>query len=261
MPLRQRQILILLVLLTAISIALFGSLAVHPEAQSPDDLRLAPSAPAYLRPEILSTYGWWITLANGYAATYMVALTGYLPKFEPALRSIDDPRLRGVPLNPLAAVIIAGVVLYFIWFIFLRENGFGRAADRISLPHRRTALLILLAAACVAIWIFGGLTFSLLIVPAAWLWIFVEPQKSRAGRAAAIALSAGGLVPFILAFFLLGNGLSLWHLILAAGYTVIFPFDALMFLLMVALGIRFFRLGGSAPYVDPQMLSELAQAA
>lgn len=284
MPHRQRLVLILLVPLTAVAIALMSGIAAHPSARSPDDLRLASSfylsaasaqwlalvalaplvvalvfawrlerpAIAYFQPEFIGTYGWWITFANGYAATYMVALSSVLPKFDPALRSLDDPRLRAVPLSLMAAAIIMGVVLFFIWFIFGRQFGFGRMADRISLPHRRTALLVLLTVVSAAVWIFGGLAFSLLIVPATWCWIFIEPRTSREGQALNAALAVGGIAAFAVAYFRLPGGLNLWHLVLAAGYGVLVPFDALAFLLMAALFIRFLRLGLSAPYAHPQ---------
>jgi hypothetical protein len=283
MPPRQRLVLVLLVPLTAAALALLSGLASRPSAQTPGDLRLGPSfylspaaaqwlalaalAPlgialvfawrheqpvlAYLQPELLGAYGWWIAFANGYAASYMISLSGILPRFEPALRSLDDPRLRQVPLNLLAAAVIAGVVAFFVWFIFGRARGFGSTADRISLPHRRAALLLLLTAVCASVWLFGGLTYALVIIPASWLWILIEPRRDWAGRAANVGLALAGLAPFVAAYFLLADGLSVWHLVLAAGYIVLLPFDALAFLLIVALFVRFLRLGLSASYLDP----------
>ncbi|HKZ69094.1 MAG TPA: hypothetical protein VJ020_03385 [Anaerolineales bacterium] len=290
MPPRQRLILILLIPLTALAIALLGALLIQPAQTAPDDFYVTNNAylsaanaqwlalvallplgitlgfvwqyeePVvnFFQPEMIGAYGWWITLANAYAVAYSLRLARMLPAFEPELLSLNDSRLPQAPINVLAVTLVAGTILFFGWFIFGRKFGFGRMADRIVLPHRRAALLILLAAVAVTVWLFGGLNFALLMIPPAWLWILIEPRATVMGKAINATLAVGGVAAFGAMYLFLPNGLNLWHLVLAAAYGLFFPLNVMMFLLLVALGIRFLRLGLFAPYAPPSDRHEVS---
>ncbi len=284
MPPRQRLILALLIPLTAAAIVLLVALLAQPEPTSPDDLYLTSSAylsfanvlwlelvafaPLFIalafvwqheqtgleffQPELWSVFGIWISLANGYGVAYMLTLVGMLPKFEPPLQSLNDPRLPATPINYPAAALLTGVVAFYLWFIFFRRRGFGGIADRIVLPQpptgsiggqRRAALLALLALLAVTVWLIGGIQFALLMIPPAWFWILIEPRPGRPGKMMNVILGVGGIAAFGVMFLLLPNGLNGWHLILAAAYGVFFPLDVLLFFLLAALFLRFLRLG------------------
>ncbi len=283
MPSRHRTVLILLIPLTAAAIALLGATLIQPAPTSADDfyltsaaylsaanaqwLELIAFAPLivalafawqheepnvdYFQPEMVGVFGWWIAFANGYAVAYTLTLAGMLPKFEPVIQSLNDPRLRAVPINFPALGLVLGTVIFFVWFIFRRKHGFGGMADRISLPHRRVARLILLAMLAVFVWLFGGVTFAALIVPPMWLWILIEPRQRRLGRVMNITLAVGGVAAYVIIALLLPRGLMLWHILLAAAYGVFPPLDVLPFLLLMALFIRFLRSELSAPYEPP----------
>lgn len=284
MPPRHRIILILLIPLTAAAVVLFGALLAQPAGTTCDDfhltrttclsaaeaqwlelIALAPLAAAlafawnhaqpdgeYFQPEMIGAFGWWIVLANAYAVAYMLTLVGPLPVFEPAIQSLDDARLRAAPVDFPALALIIGAATFFGWFVFFRRHGFGRMADRIVLPHRRIALLILLAALAALVWLFGGVVFAALMIPPAWFWILIEPRVSGAGKAVNVALSLAGATTVAIAGLLLPGGLNLWHILLAAAYGVLAPLDVLPFLLLAALFLRFLRLGVSEPYTGQQ---------
>jgi len=283
MPPRHRTVLILLIPLTTAAIALLGATLVQPAPTSADDFYLTTTAylsaanvqwleliafaplvvalafawqhekpnAGYFQPEMVGVFGWWIAFANGYAVAYMLTLAGMLPKSEPAIQSLNDPRLRAVPINFLALGLILGTVVFFVWFIFRRKYGFGGMANRIMLPHRRAAVLVLLAMLAVFVWLIGGIIFAALMIPPVWMWILIEPRQSRLGRAVNLTLAIGGAAAFVVIALLLPWGMTLWHILLAAAYGVFAPLDVLPFLLLVALFIRFLRLGLSAPYEPP----------
>ena len=284
MPPRQRLSLLLFIPLTAAALVLLGALWARRTLQSPDDFYLTASiylsaaraqwlalvalaplfvalafvwqtekpVPDYLQPEMLGAFGWWIALANGYAVAYMLSLAGLSAKFDPALQSLNDPRLRDAPINYPAIALVLATLAFFIWFIFGRRSGFGGMADRINLPHRRAALLILLTMLAGTVWLFGGLNFALLMIPPAWLWILIEPRANWLGRVMNTTLAVGGVAAFAIMYLFLPDGLNLWSLLLAAANGALYPIDVLLFFLLAALFIRFLRLGWSTPYTPPR---------
>ena len=284
MPPRQRFSLLLFIPLTAAALILLGALWARPTPQAPDDFYLTNSiylsaagtqwlalialaplfvalafvwqtekpASDFLQPEMVGVFGWWVAFANGYAVAYILSLAGLSPKFDPALQSLNDPRLRAAPVNYAAITLVAATTAFFIWFIFGRRSGFGGLADRINLPHRRAALLILLTMLAVTVWLFGGLDFALLMIPPAWFWIQIEPRPNRWERAMNATLAIGGIAALGIMYALLPRGLNLWRLLVAAASGALYPIDVLMFFLLVALFIRFLRLGWSTPYAPPR---------
>jgi hypothetical protein len=277
---RQRLILILLVIITALAIALLGAALAQPTTTSPNDISLsgnyylsttnlqwltlialAPLAVAlgfvwqherpvmeFLRPELLGTFGAWVALANGYAVTLVLPLIGVLPSIDPPLTSINDPVLTQIPVNIIALLLIGGTIAFYIWFLFFRRRGFGGIADRINLPHRRAALLLFLAFLSVMVWLLGGLSFAVFMIVPAWLWPLIEASANRNRKIINIVLAVAGIAPFLFTLTQLPAGFNLWHIILAAAYGILWPIDALLFFMLVALFIRFLRLGLSTPY-------------
>jgi hypothetical protein len=288
---RQRLILILLVAITAVVIALLGAALAQPAQANPTDLALpggyylstenlqwlslvglVPLAVAFgfvwqherpvmafLQPELLGTFGAWIALANGYAVAFILPLVKILPTLDPPLTSINDPVLTQIPVSIVGLLLIGGTIAFYVWFLFLRQRGFGGLADRINLPHRRAALLMLLSFLAMAVWLFGGLAFAALMVLPAWLWIFIEPGLRPSRKIINVVLAVAGIVPFVAALALLPPGFNLWHLLMAVAYGVLWPIDVLMFLMLTALFIRFVRFGLSAPYRVPGNLPTQAE--
>ncbi len=295
---RQRLVLILLVIITTVALALLGSLLAQPAAASPEDISLGPNlflstvniqwlslgaliplavalsfvwqherpVAEFLQPELLGAFGVWVAFANGYAVAYMLALVGVLPTLTPPVTSLTDSRLTQIPVNIIAILIIVATLAFYSWFLFFRRRGFGAIADRIHLPHRRAALLLLLSVLAVIVWLFGGVSFALLMIPPTWLWLFIEPSASLNRKILNTLLALAGIGPFSTLLWQLPAGFNLWQFLLTAIYGVIWPIDVLMFLLLVALFLRFLRLGLSTPYILPptppdehEILSKLIQ--
>jgi hypothetical protein len=283
MPPRQLLILIMLVPLTAVALALLGSALIQTTAQGPNDLQLSAGvflspanaewlalgalAPlgiafafawqwekpetAYFQPEILGIYSSWITLVNGYAVLYIIRLAGLLPNLNPAPQTLTDSRFTSLPVNWLVVALPILSTAFFFWFLFLRPNGFGRLADRIALPHRRLVLLGALTAVALTIWLLSGIYFALLMVLPTWLWLFVEPSDQPFRKAINVVLTLVGGAALLAPIFFLPSGLNLWTLLLDLAYTVIWPLDVLLYIFVLALFVRFLRLGLSKPYVAP----------
>jgi len=283
MPPRQRLILILLVPLTAVALALLGAAFIQTKSQGPNDLQLGAGAfispanaewlalaalaplgiafafawqwekpeSAYFQPELLGIYSSWITLANGYAVLYILRLMGLLPNLDPVPQTLTDSRLTSLPVNGLVIVLPILSTAFFLWFLFLRPNGFGRLADRIALPHRRVVLLGVLTAVALTIWLLSGVYFALVMILPTWLWIFVEPSDQRTRKAVNVVLTLVGGAALLAPIFFLPPGLNLWTLLLDLAYLVVWPLDVLLYVLALALFIRFLRLGLSKPYVAP----------
>lgn len=280
---RQRLILILLVVMTAVGLGLLGSLFAQPASVSSDDISLGPSlflstvnlqwltlvaliplavavgfvwqherpVLEFLQPELLGAFGIWVAFANSYAVAYMLTLVGVLPPLDPPATEITDPRLAQIPVNFFGIILIIGTLAFYGWFLFFRRRGFGAMADRIHLPHRRAALLLLLAFLAVVIWLLGGLNFAVLMIIPAWLWIFIEPSANRNRKTLNTLLVLAGIAPFVALLWQLPARFNLWQLLLASIYGLLWPIDVLMFLLLIALFLRFLRLGLSTPYDLP----------
>lgn len=280
---RQRLILILLIPLTALVVVLLGTLSIQTNASASTDLQLAPhaylaSASAtwlalialaplfialafvwqterpvigYFQPELVGAFAWWISLANGYAVLSALRLTGLLPKFETDPQTFTDSQLLNLPVNFWVLGLTAGTVVFFGWFLFARRNGFGAMADRIDLPHRRVALLLLLTGLAGAVWLLGGLNYTLLLVLPTWLWIFIEPTTTPRIKVVNTLLALSGGAVWLCPVFFLPPGVGLWQVIVAVAYLTIWPLDVLLYCLALALFLRFLRLGLSKPYVAP----------
>jgi hypothetical protein len=282
MPARQRLILILLIPLTALIVVLLGALSVQPTATDHTDLQLTagvylPAATAdwlaliafaplfialafawqtekpitaYFQPELVGTFAWWISFANGYAVLYALRL-GLLPNYETELLQLNDQRLLVLPINFWIIGLTAATIVFFIWFLFFRRYGFGAMADRIHLPHRRVALLGLLAGLAVAVWVLGGLNFSLYLILPVWLWIFIEPTSNPRTKAVNAVLALGGGAVLLSPSLFLPADVGLWQIIAGTAYLTLLPIDVLFYFLALALCLRFLRLGFSKPYVAP----------
>jgi hypothetical protein len=159
-----------------------------------------------------------------------------------------------IPVNFIALALIAATVAFYNWFLFFRQRGFGGMADRINLPHRRAALLMMLSFLAVVVWLFSGLSFAVLMVIPAWLWLFIEPSNEGGRKVINVVLALAGLVPFLFTLSTLPAGYTPWHVLLAASYGALWPIDILMFLLLFALFLRFLRLGLRAPFVEKTSL-------
>jgi hypothetical protein len=280
---QQRFILVILVPLTAILIGLFAASFVHPALVAPDDLRLTDSlyianpdaewlalvalvplaiaiafawrwerpVTDYFQPELIGTYSNWITLANGYAFLYIIRVANFLPNLDPAPRTFNDSRLLALPVNWLIIVAPILSTLFFLWFLFLRPQGFGRLADRIALPHRRIALLLLLGILSLSVWVLGGVYFSIIMVLPTWLWILIEPTASPTRKVINLVLALVGGLPFLAPLFFIPAGATVWSFITGLTYFVVFPLDVLLYVLAVSLFIRFLRLAVAKPYIAP----------
>jgi hypothetical protein len=266
MPPRQRLILLLLLPLSGLAMYLLGSLApARADGANPMDawMVLAGSAPVFaavafawrsekllldfFQPELIGLYAWWISLINGYIAAAAAPFIGLLPKPDagPAAAARLD-----LPVNYLALALIAGVAVFFVWFLF-RPGGLGAQADRIYMPQRRSTLLMALALLVIVVFLLGGTSLGYALLPSVWLWIFIIPRTGQAGKLFNGALALGGLArPLALGAQALGQG-AWWRLVLAAAYGRLTALEVFLFLFWMALFARFFRLAFSRPYVAP----------
>lgn len=262
---RQRLVLLLLLPLTWAAMVLINSLNASPGSSSDLSLWLLlagelPLAAALLfawqsekllldffQPELIGLFGWWISLVNGYIIAAAAPFVGLLPKaadLTDAAAAIDQP------VNYLLLALVAGVAVFFLWFLF-RPGGLAAQADRIYMPQRRTTLLLALGVLMLGISLLGGTSLGLALLPSAWLWIFIVPRADRPGKFFNGALAVGGLLyPLYLAGAALLAG-GWWRLVLGAAYGWLTPLEVLVFLFWLALYARFFRLAFSRPYVAP----------
>lgn len=199
----------------------------------------------YFQPELIGLFGIWISLINGYVVAFFLPYLNVLPQADPSA-----PAPLNLPINIWAVGIIAGVTLFFFWFLF-RRNSLAERADRIYLPHRRIALLVTLAAMVLLVSLLGGTDFGWALLPSVWLWPFILPRPHRAGKLLNLVLAMGGMVwPLGYGLLALGSG-GWWRAVLAAIYGDLNFLEVALFLLWVSVFVRFIRLGFSKPYVAP----------
>ncbi len=198
-----------------------------------------------LKPELFACLGVLVAGLDGYAVAYSLVNLGLLPHYEWFPARPGDPLLT----EPAgwAALIIYGTVAVFGWFIFGQIRGWGRLADRLEIPHRRVTLLVVFSALVFFFVQINAYAVALLLGPAAYSWVWIEPRATRWGRLLNLWLALGGALPMagVIAGLALTPGLGpwWWFLPLGAAYGL-YPFYVVGgFILGVALFLRFARLG------------------
>lgn len=201
------------------------------------------------QPEGFGLLGALVPLLNGYAALYILVRLGLLPQYEWFPASPGDPFL--VQPTDWAALVALGVAGFSAWEIFIRPRGWGQLAGRLVIPTRRVTLLIVLAVLMLGTWLLNPLAAVFLLLPAAYLWPWIEPRHGRAGMALNGMLALGGLLPVaglaVGLAFTPGLGLWWWFMMAGAAYGV-YPLPAVLIVLLVlALWLRFTWLGMLVP--------------
>jgi hypothetical protein len=197
------------------------------------------------RLELTALLGIVIAGADGYAAAFILQAVRLLPRYEWFPAAPGDPFL--LQIQDWVWLVIYGVAAVFAWYTFGRPRSWGHLADQLNVPHRRVTLLMTLTALALAAWLMNGLAAALLMLPAAYLWPWIAPRPTRAGRALNMALALGGVLPWIGVFsgvaLTPGLGLWWWFLTLGAAYGL-YPLPAVLAgIVGAALCIRFIRLG------------------
>lgn len=186
-----------------------------------------------------------IVIVDGFAAAFILAALGLLPRYEWFPAAPFDPFL----LTPTdwAALVILGTMGVFAWYTFAPPNSWGRLTDRLDVPHRRVTLLIVFSVLVLVAWLLNGFAAALLLAPAAYLWPWITPRPFSAGKTLNVMLALGGVLPLVGVFIAVGTtpglGLFWWFLLLAATYGLIPLPVTLAFTVGVALFARFLRYG------------------
>lgn len=198
-----------------------------------------------LIPEALALGGVVLIMLNGLAVLLILMLLGWLPRYEwfPATPGAAFLRQPADWALALALVVAAFSALE----IFGRPTGWGRLADRLTVPARRVALLLTLSALTLATWAINPFAAMVWLGPAAYLWPWITPRSGWGGRALNLTLALGGFLPA----FSLAIGLALtpavavwsWFLLLGVIYGL-FPLPVtLAVVVFIACGVRFLRHG------------------
>lgn len=201
-----------------------------------------------LRPEFTAFLAWAVVGLDGYAIAFSLVAARLLPQYELFPATPGDAFLR----QPTwwAALAIYGTMAVMVWYTFWGwrgSGGWGRFADRLTIPHRQTTLLILLSGLVVVTWFVNGFTAVMVLGLPAYLWPWIEPRRTLPGKLINSALAFTGLLPL-----LLGLGLAFgdplfgpwwWFFPLAAAYGFVPFLTVLGFILFLALFMRFLRHG------------------
>jgi hypothetical protein len=201
-----------------------------------------------LVPEGLALLGAAAPLLNGYAVLISLVLLKVLPRLGPYPPPTDDAVFRAP--NDWITVLLLAVVGFSTWEIWLRRGGWGRLAERLAVSTRRVTLLLALCAVVLLAWPLANFTGALLFSGAALLWPWIEPRRLPAGRAVNAMLVLGGALPFAGAAVALGlevGSFWWWFGLMAAAYGVYSLSLTLAFIVAVAIGARFFRMGVFPP--------------
>lgn len=201
-----------------------------------------------LVPEGLALLGAATPLLNGYAVLIILVLLNVLPRLGPNPPPTDDALFR-TP-NDWITVLLLVVVGFSTWEIWLRRGGWGRMAERLTVSTRRLTLLLALCAVVLLAWPLANFTGALLFSGAALLWPWIEPRRLPAGRALNAMLVLGGGLPFAGAAVALGLEVGpfwWWFGLMAAAYGVYSLSLTLAFIVAVAIGARFLRMGAFPP--------------
>jgi len=197
-----------------------------------------------LKPELFAFLAVVIAGLDGYAVAYSLVVARLLPRYELFPATPGDPFL----LQPAwwVALAVYGAVALFCWYTF-RRGGWGRVADRLNIPYRRTTLLLIFSATVFFAWQLNGYATSLFLGLPAYLWLWIEPRRTLPGKLINTGLALAGLVPVLagLTFVFRGSefGPTWWFLTLGAAYGLI-PLSAVIgFLVGAALLVRFLRHG------------------
>lgn len=219
---------------------------MHPPARVTNPLRgLTWRA---LLPELQGAVGAVVPLLNAYAVLWLLATQGWLPATTTGAGPLNEIRdevfLTPIDWAVLVALAIAIATAYLIWWPPL---GWGFRADQIETPARRETLIGLLAGVGLFTLLGGDPVLILLTAPAG-LWIWIRPRGPGAGQALNGMLWIGGLLPWIAAGLMLATSLPTpafvwWHFMAAAAYGVLPGGSVIAWLVLMALGARFLRLG------------------
>ncbi|MBB4661097.1 hypothetical protein [Conexibacter arvalis] len=142
----------------------------------------------------------WVALCAlpfvlGVLLVVALKLTGLIGAAPPGPVAADAIPLEGGGLAALAAVV---VVIALAWFLLRPYLGRVVGAPRDpSTPGAAAAVMIVLCAAAVVVWIANPWT-ALLLVPALHLWLLAIAPETRLHPLAALALFLVGLVPPLL---------------------------------------------------------------
>jgi hypothetical protein len=200
--------------------------------------------PDELKPELFAFLAVAIAGLDGYAIAYSLVAARLLPRYESFPATPGDPFL----LQPTwwAALAVYGAAALFGWYVF-RRGGWGRIADKLNIPSRRTTLLLIFSITVFFAWQLNGYAASLFLGLPAYLWPWIEPRRTLGGRLINTGLALAGLLPFVVSLrFVSGSwefGPWWWFLTLGAAYGLI-PLPAVVgFVVGAALFVRFTRHG------------------